>query len=166
MADLIPSSLPAPTPPALPAPNGGFYESVQQQQSLPPFNITESRPDGAACGLGFLCDEDRMANCTAIRSLAISYGFGDVHAGMSCPENSTTYQNCPVGSYCPSPVCNVPHLCCVLVLLRANFNDFSLVLLFDIVFVSAGTGGDLAVSRRNVLSSQGEFGLCFACLFR
>jgi hypothetical protein len=120
MADLPPTSSPVSIPSALPpsanrpttvtnALNGGFNGTFS-------FNITEPRPEGESCGVGFLCDEDRMASCRSIQNLAIAYGFGDVHAGMTCPENTTTYQNCPVGSYCPSPV----RTCCIVYCLIPN----------------------------------------------
>jgi hypothetical protein len=94
MADLFPSLAPASIPSALP-PSIGFV-------NIPVTNVGD---DG--CGLGFLCDEDRMANCTLIRARAVALGFGDVHAGMTCPENVDGYRNCKAGFYCPSPVCNV-----------------------------------------------------------
>jgi hypothetical protein len=134
MADPFPSPSPMVTPSALPpsidiptltfaslAPNGGsFFENFQlgQQESLPPFNseefaaeITEPRVAGEPCGLGFLCDEDRMVNCTVIRAISIFFGFGDIHAGLTCPANVSYYQNCQVGFYCPTPVrtLNIPY---------------------------------------------------------
>jgi hypothetical protein len=54
-----------------------------------------------------LCDENRIVNCTCLPARAILFGFGDIHAGMSCPENVTTYRNCEAGFHCPSPVCTV-----------------------------------------------------------
>jgi hypothetical protein len=109
----LPPSIDIPTIVSL-APNEGFFENFQQQQSLPPFNseefsagIIEPRLGGEACGLGFMCDEDRMVNCTVIREISILFGFGDVHAGLSCPDNVSTYQNCEAGFYCPTPVSTV-----------------------------------------------------------
>jgi hypothetical protein len=163
MADLFPS--PTPVSMITSAPNGGFNENFQQQESLPPFNITESRLEGAPCGLGFLCDEDRMASCASIRALAISYGFGDVHAGMSCPENVTTYQNCPLGFYCPSPVCILFNIlvCCVFVFLQAN-HHFSRVLIFDISLLLQEVV--LPCPEGMFCPHKVSLGFRFACLFR
>eukprot|EP00538_Stauroneis_constricta_P012480 CAMPEP_0119548188 /NCGR_PEP_ID=MMETSP1352-20130426/2157_1 /TAXON_ID=265584 /ORGANISM="Stauroneis constricta, Strain CCMP1120" /LENGTH=1292 /DNA_ID=CAMNT_0007593377 /DNA_START=125 /DNA_END=4003 /DNA_ORIENTATION=- len=73
-----------------------------------PFNGTE--PSGssngkAACPNGFICDgNERMANCTELQLAAIEfYEVGDVFGGISCPRGKSTIQNCPVGSYCPTP---------------------------------------------------------------
>jgi hypothetical protein len=193
MADPFPSPSPMVTPSALPpsidiptltfaslAPNGGsFFENFQlgQQESLPPFNseefaaeITEPRVAGEPCGLGFLCDEDRMVNCTVIRAISIFFGFGDIHAGLTCPANVSYYQNCQVGFYCPTPVRTLKTYhtkqCTVLQFIQTAVYLFKLqmsekilishFLSFDVVnFTSAGTGIDIAVSRRHVLSSQG-----------
>ena len=67
-------------------------------------NLLEPRTDLANCPAGFICEEEMQSNCTRIRiATAGVFGFGDVHAGMWCPDNETQYRNCPVGHYCPSP---------------------------------------------------------------
>jgi len=67
-------------------------------------NLLEPRNDLASCPAGFICEEELQSNCTRIRIVtAAVFGFGDVHAGMWCPDNETQYRNCPVGHYCPNP---------------------------------------------------------------
>jgi ABC-type multidrug transport system ATPase subunit len=90
------------------APDGRFES---EQSSLVPtyvsqelaVSVTELLADGEECPIGFLCDADRKANCTILRGLPISLGFGDIHAGLMCPANVSDYRNCPVGKYCPTP---------------------------------------------------------------
>ena len=90
--------------------NGAEEQTISPSQGvfLPdPQEITdwlvEFRPNGTApCPSGFVCDEERMANCTKIRLVALLYGFGDVHAGGYCPDGSNILQVCPAGSYCPT----------------------------------------------------------------
>lgn len=66
---------------------------------------TEDRTEGSPCPLGFICDATRKVNCTLVRLQAMMvFQFGDIHAGLYCPEGKDDYQNCPVGHYCPDPV--------------------------------------------------------------
>ena len=68
------------------------------------WNVSEPCPNGYLCervgniSLGaFSCDElARMANG--------EYGFGDILAGVWCPENVLHLRNCPRGYYCPDSV--------------------------------------------------------------
>lgn len=85
------------------SPNGS---SLSTQQPLPVY--TESRQEGEACELGYLCENDLKINCTVLQGLPIAAGFGDIHAGLSCPANVSTYRNCPAGFYCPTPEAVVP----------------------------------------------------------
>lgn len=52
--------------------------------------LVEERLNATApCPLGFVCEENRMANCTKIRAASVAYGFGDVHGGGYCPEGES-----------------------------------------------------------------------------
>ena len=69
--------------------------------SWQPWNSTDPCPAGYTCtsmgskSLGaFSCDEMTRISVEV-------FGFGNILAGIYCPENETSLLNCPVGSYCP-----------------------------------------------------------------
>ena len=73
-----------------------------QEGSWQPWNITSPCPSGYTCtSMG---DESFGAfSCDEMARLAIEeFGFGNILAGIYCPENETSLLNCPVGSYCPN----------------------------------------------------------------
>jgi hypothetical protein len=71
--------------------------------------LVEYRVNGSEpCPLGFVCDSERIANCTKIRAVTVAYGFGDVHAGDFCPEGKDGLQVCPAGYYCPTAEIQIP----------------------------------------------------------
>lgn len=96
--------------------NGGEQQTISPSLApwLPePQDVTdwlvEYRLNGSApCPLGFVCDDERVANCTKIRAVALTYGFGDVHAGAYCPEGKDGLQVCPAGSFCPTAEIQIP----------------------------------------------------------
>lgn len=62
--------------------------------------------DSEDCPLGVICSvdgTDRNKSCNEIREQAKKEGFGDIHAGLYCPQGRTGYENCPAGSYCLTP---------------------------------------------------------------
>ena len=75
-----------------------------KEDSWQPWNISHPCPGGYTCtsmgnvSLGaFSCDE--------LARVALEvFGFGNVLAGVYCPENKTAVMNCPVGGYCPNSV--------------------------------------------------------------
>ena len=78
-----------------------FFGTLSQQW-------IEPLPEGSAsCPLGFICKATTMTNCSVIRGLPIAYGFGDIHAGIWCPETTPPQHSellfCPFGYYCPQP---------------------------------------------------------------
>ena len=78
-------------------------------------NVT-TRTDISICPAGFICNETHKASCDDIRALSIyEFKFGDIHAGVYCPENNPFYRNCPIGSYCPNSsariLCPAGHFC-------------------------------------------------------
>ena len=66
--------------------------------------LLEDRNDTASgCPLGYICGEEKMANCTLVRISSVVLGFGDIHAGAYCPEGEERLLNCPVGHFCETP---------------------------------------------------------------
>jgi len=87
--------------------NGVEYNtSVVSEWLVEPRNSTDE-----PCPLGFVCDDENMANCTKIRIVSLAYGFGDVHAGFYCPEGEDGLLVCPVGHYCPLADVEEPIVC-------------------------------------------------------
>ena len=72
--------------------------------------LNPSKPN-QNCPLGFICSSftDDVYPCKLIQDKAYTlFDFGGIHAGIYCPENKTTFVNCPVGSYCPDPSTKLP----------------------------------------------------------
>lgn len=60
------------------------------------------------CPLGFVCQGTESFPCEQIRLNALSFGFGDIYAGIHCPANYSVIFNCPVGHYCPDSTTLIP----------------------------------------------------------
>lgn len=68
-------------------------------------------PEPKECPLGFICSAftDDVYPCKLVQDKAYTlFDFGGIHSGMYCPENKTTFVNCPVGHYCPDPSTKLP----------------------------------------------------------
>ena len=73
--------------------------------------LNPTLPNQEDCPLGFICSSftDDIYPCKLIQDKAYTlFDFGGIHAGIYCPENSTSFVNCPVGSYCPDPSTKLP----------------------------------------------------------
>lgn len=85
------------------------------EDALIPWNQSEPCPNGYLCeSLGhiplgaFSCDELALI-------AREEFQFGDILAGIWCPENVGNLRNCPRGYYCPDSV-GVHNTLCLLVI--------------------------------------------------
>ena len=73
-------------------------------------------PDGTICPRGYICDfvnesmvyPLRTYSCRALQKDVIDNGYGDILAGIYCPnatvdDGGANIKNCPSGHYCPDP---------------------------------------------------------------
>jgi len=60
----------------------------------------------STCPAGYICDpaiRDSQFSCAELQQKPVQWGYGNLHAGLYCPENVDEYQNCPAGYYCETP---------------------------------------------------------------